>query len=73
MDWTGCSEVEQVPGKLSGVALLKKTRMQADLVLDNYEAGLTVAEIAEIYTLRLEQVHAVIDFAIFHRVDQQHD
>jgi len=35
MDWSGCGEVEQVAGKLSGVPVLKGTRVQADLVLDN--------------------------------------
>jgi hypothetical protein len=35
MDWSGCDEVEQVEGRLSGVPVLKGTRVQADFVLDN--------------------------------------
>ena len=31
IDWTGCSLVEVVPGKVSGVPILKGTRVQADI------------------------------------------
>jgi uncharacterized protein (DUF433 family) len=66
IDWSGCDEVEQVEGKLSGVPVLKDTRMQADLVLDNYQAGLPAEEIADLYHLKLEQVKAVIDYGLKH-------
>jgi uncharacterized protein (DUF433 family) len=66
VDWSGCDEVEQVEGKLSGVPVLKHTRMQADLVLDNYQAGLSAEEIADIYRLKLQQVKAVIDYTLSH-------
>jgi uncharacterized protein (DUF433 family) len=45
--------------------------MFADLAVDNFDAGLSAAEIAETYELRLEQVQAVIDYAIKFRADQQ--
>jgi len=66
LDWTDCNEVEAVPEKVSGAPVLRGTRMQADLVLDNHRVGLSAAEIANLYTLRTEQVQAVIDFAIRH-------
>jgi uncharacterized protein (DUF433 family) len=66
MDWSGCDEVERVEGKLSGVRVLKDTRMQADLVLDNYHAGLSAEEIAEVYLLDPRQVKAVIDYRLSH-------
>jgi uncharacterized protein (DUF433 family) len=65
-DWSGCDEVEQVEGKLSGVPILKHTRMQADLVVDNYQAGLPAEEIAEVYLLDPRQVKAVIDYSLSH-------
>ncbi len=65
-DWSGCDEVEQVEGKLSGAPVLKNTRMQADLVLDNYHVGLPAEEIADLYHLKLEQVKAVIDYGLNH-------
>lgn len=63
MDWTDCDEVEVIPEKVSGAPVLKGTRVQADLVLDNHRVGLSAAEIADLYTLRPEQVQDVIDFA----------
>jgi uncharacterized protein (DUF433 family) len=66
LDWSGCDEVERVEGKLSGVPVLKDTRVQADLVLDNYQAGLSAEEIADIYRLKLQQVKAVIDYTLSH-------
>ena len=29
IDWSGCDEVEQVPGKVSGVPILKHSRVSA--------------------------------------------
>ena len=46
MDWTGCESVEVVPGKVSGVPLIKNTRVPADLVAENLEAGESVEEVA---------------------------
>ncbi len=65
-DWSGCDEVEQVEGRLSGVPVLKDTRMQADLVADNYQAGLSVEEIADVYDLDPRQVKVVIDYSLKH-------
>jgi Protein of unknown function (DUF433) len=47
MDWSDCPLVEVVPGKVSGVPILKGTRMQADSVLENYVGGSSAEEIAE--------------------------
>jgi uncharacterized protein (DUF433 family) len=40
--------------------------MQADLVVDNYQAGLSVEEIADVYDLDPRQVKAVIDYSVSH-------
>ena len=63
MDWSECSQVELVPGKVSGVPILKGTRVQADAVLGNYEAGETPESIAEMFQLDLQQVRAVLNYA----------
>jgi uncharacterized protein (DUF433 family) len=49
MDWSGCSLVEVVPGKVSGAPLLKGTRLPAEVIVSNYEAGSSLEEIAENY------------------------
>lgn len=46
MDWSGCEIVEVVPGKVSGVPLIRGTRMPADQVIEGLDLGETVEEIA---------------------------
>ena len=72
MDWSGCSQVEQVPGKVSGVPILKGTRVQAEAVLGNYALGETPESISEIFDLNLEQVRAVLKYALDRMQDQHH-
>ncbi len=64
MDWTGCPDVERVPGKVSGAWLVKGTRIRADDVIAN-AADFTAEEIvATIYpSLPLEAARRVIAFA----------
>lgn len=45
MDWTACSEVEVVPGKMNGEPVIKGTRVLADTIVSNYESGVPVEEI----------------------------
>ena len=49
MDWTGCELVEVVEGKVSGVPLVKGTRIPADVIVSNFKAGSSVDEVAENY------------------------
>jgi len=37
-DWSDCSLVEVIPGKVSGVPLLKNTRLPVDATTGNYDA-----------------------------------
>lgn len=52
MDWTGCEIVEVVPGKVSGVPLIKNTRVPADLVARSLEGGETVEQVAYNFDLK---------------------
>lgn len=63
MDWTGCDLVEVVPGKVSGVPLLKHSRVPADAVLESHDLGESIAEIAYSYSLDPQQVAKVLAFA----------
>ncbi len=56
--------VEIVPGKVSGVPILKHSRVQADTVLESYELGESVEEIAYSYDLEPQVVEQVIQFAL---------
>jgi uncharacterized protein (DUF433 family) len=68
MDWSGCDLVEVIPGKVSGVPLVKGTRIPADFVVENFDRGAPVSEIKEDYpSLSEETILRLIHYAQEHR------
>jgi len=63
MDWTNCDIVEINPRKVSGVPILKGTRVQADSIVENYEGGSDVEEIAENFAIPEATIRQVLEFA----------
>ncbi len=63
LDWSQCSAVESIPGKVSGAWVFKVTRMPVSIVFENLEAGATIDEITEWFHLTREQIVTVLDFA----------
>ena len=63
LDWSQCPEVESIPGKVSGAWVFKNTRMPVATVFENLEAGLTVEEVMEEFSVSREQINAVLKFA----------
>ncbi|MGH2410510.1 MAG: DUF433 domain-containing protein [Chloroflexota bacterium] len=63
LDWSQCSAVESVPGKVSGAWVFRGTRMPVATVFENLEAGASVEEIMEWFDVTREQIMAVLDFA----------
>ncbi len=63
IDWTDYPLVERVPGKVSGVPILKGTRMPADAVLENYIGGSPAEEIAENFEIPETSVRALLSYA----------
>lgn len=64
LDWSQCSAVESIPGKVSGAWVLRGTRMPVSTILENIEAGASIDDIMEwFHGLDREQVKAVIEFA----------
>ena len=63
IDWSQCSAVESVPGRLSGAWVFKDTRMPVSAVFENLEAGATIDEITEQFDITREQISAVLQFA----------
>ena len=58
------SAIEIIPGKVSGVPIIKGTRIPVAAVMDNFNAGVKPAEIAELYDgLDVQTVEAVINEA----------
>jgi uncharacterized protein (DUF433 family) len=68
MDWSQCPDVERIPGKVSGKPIVKGTRILADAVLENAEAGFTPEEIAtDIYPgMTAEQARRIVAYARAH-------
>ena len=63
LDWSQCSAVESIPGKVSGAWVFKDTRMPVATVFENLEAGLTIEEVMEEFAVTRAQINAVLHFA----------
>lgn len=63
LDWSQCSAVESIPGKVSGAWVFKDTRMPVATVFENLEAGLSIEEVMEEFDVTREQINAVLEFA----------
>ena len=47
VDWRECDSVEQVPGKMGGAPVIKGTRVRAQTIVANHDAGLSLKDLAE--------------------------
>ena len=64
LDWSQCSAVESVPGKVSGAWVFRGTRMPVAAVFENLEDGRSIDELVQLYDgLTREQVQSVREFA----------
>jgi uncharacterized protein (DUF433 family) len=63
VDWSGCPIVEVVPGKVSGVPIIRGSRVPADQVIENYDAGESPEDIAYNFDLNPEDILAVVAYA----------
>ena len=63
LDWSQCSIVESVPGRLNGAWVFRDTRLPVSVVFQNLEAGATVDEITEWFDISKDQVIEILEFA----------
>jgi len=64
IDWTGCGLVERIPGKVSGLPLIRGTRILADTIVQDAELGSPLEEIHENYPdLSLATIRELLAFA----------
>jgi len=68
IDWSECPLVEVKSGVQSGAPVLRGTRMPVDAIVDNFDYGVSAAEIAEQFQIPPAQVKAVLTYAQSHRV-----
>jgi len=67
IDWSACRLVESNPRKLNGVPILKGTRLQADSIVENYEGGSPIDEIAENFSIPESTIREILAFAAAQR------
>ena len=70
LDWSQCTAVESIPGKVSGAWTFRNSRTPVMVVFENLEDGMTIDEIIEQYPVSREEIKAVLDFAS-HSLDKE--
>jgi uncharacterized protein (DUF433 family) len=68
IDWSQCPLVEVNPRVQSGAPVLRGTRMPVHAIVDNFDYGLSVAEIAEQFEVPQDRIQAILTYAKSHRV-----
>jgi uncharacterized protein (DUF433 family) len=63
IDWSACSLVEVIPGKVSGAPILVGTRMPADGIVLNYVDGSPIEEIFENFDIPVETIREILAYA----------
>ena len=63
IDWTSCDYVEQVPGRMGGVPVVRDSRVTADCLVVGIMMGETAMELAYNFSLRLPEVRGVLAYA----------
>ena len=60
MNWVDCPLVERIPGKVSGLPLIKHSRVRPEDLVDNRDEG--IAWLADAYDLPEATVREVLAF-----------
>ena len=64
LDWSQCSAVERVPGKVSGAWVFKGTRVPVRALFENLEGGASVNDFLKWFPgVTHEQIVAVLEHA----------
>ena len=61
LDWSHCSAVESIPGKVSGAWVFRDTRLPVATVIENLEDS-SVEEVMEQFDVTREQITAALEF-----------
>jgi len=62
LDWSECSAVESIPGKVSGAWVLRGTRTPVKVLFENLEAGMSIDEVVEQFPVSREQIDSLMAF-----------
>jgi uncharacterized protein (DUF433 family) len=62
LDWSQCTAVESIPGKVSGAWVLRGTRTPVKVLFENLEAGMTIDEVIEQFPVTRDQIDSLMGF-----------
>lgn len=62
LDWSQCSAVESIPGKVSGAWVFRGARVPVSAIFENLKSS-PIEEVPENFPITRDQVQAVLDFA----------
>jgi uncharacterized protein (DUF433 family) len=65
--WSECRLVEVKPGVQSGVPVLRGTRLPVGAIIDNFDYGVSVPEIAEQFEIPPDVLNEVLAYVKSHR------
>jgi uncharacterized protein (DUF433 family) len=67
IDWSECPLVEVKPGVQRGAPVLRGTRMPVNAIVDNFDYGVSVAEMAEQFEVPAATIEVILTYAKSHR------
>ena len=62
IDWSRCSVIESIPGKVSGAWVFRGTRVPVSAVLKNLKELNVDQVVQEFPSVTVDQVHTLLDF-----------
>ncbi len=68
IDWSECPLIEIKPGVQSGAPVLRGTRMPVKAIVENFDYGVSVAEISEQFQVPPDRIEAILAYAKSHRL-----
>ena len=68
IDWSQCTLVEVNPNVQSGAPVLRGTRLPVGAIVDNFDYGVSVADIAEQFEVTPDRIEAILTYAKGHRI-----
>ena len=64
-DWSQCTAVESVPGRMSGAWVFKDTRLPISALFDNLAAGATIDDFVDWFpVVTKDQVVEVLEYEV---------
>lgn len=64
LDWSQCSAVESIPGKVSGAWVLRGSRTPVKVLFENLEAGMSIEEVIEQFPVTREEMESLMAFVV---------